>query len=98
MPPRRDEKRVSLGRYVPLALCLAATVAALLHVPGSLWAWALLAVAGALTLLGLYDLAQPAHAVRRNYPIVGNFRLQFESIPPLIRQYLIECDNEEAPF
>ncbi|HEX8669863.1 MAG TPA: FMN-binding glutamate synthase family protein [Allosphingosinicella sp.] len=36
--------------------------------------------------------------MRRNYPIIGNLRWLFESIRPEIRQYLIEGDNEEAPF
>ncbi|HYW16460.1 MAG TPA: FMN-binding glutamate synthase family protein [Allosphingosinicella sp.] len=98
MPPRRDEKRFSLGRYVPLALCMAATVAAAFAVPGSRWAWAVLVVAGALTLLGLYDLAQPYHSVRRNYPVIGNLRWLFESVRPEIRQYLLEGDNEQSPF
>ena len=101
MPPRRDEKRFSPGRYVPLALCAAAAAAAAaaaLHAPRSLWPWALLAVAGGLTLVGLNDLVQRAHAVRRNYPIVGNFRWLFEAIRPEIRQYLIEGDNDAAPF
>ncbi|HYI40440.1 MAG TPA: FMN-binding glutamate synthase family protein [Allosphingosinicella sp.] len=98
MPPRRDEKRFSLGRYLPFLLCVAATAAAILYGPRSPWAWAGLAVAAGLTLLGLYDLAQRSHSVRRNYPIVGNFRWLFESIRPEIRQYLIEGDNDEAPF
>jgi glutamate synthase domain-containing protein 2 len=98
MPPRRDEKRFSLGRYLPLVLCVATTAIALLYAPGRPWLWAVLAIAGALTLLGLYDLAQPFHSVRRNYPIIGNFRWLFESIRPEIRQYLIEGDNEQSPF
>ncbi|HYG49234.1 MAG TPA: FMN-binding glutamate synthase family protein [Allosphingosinicella sp.] len=96
--PRRDEKRVSLGRYLPLLLCLAAAAAAALASPGRPWLWAVLAVAGGLSLLGLYDLVQPRHSVRRNYPVTGNFRWLFESIRPEIRQYLIEGDNEQAPF
>ncbi|MEO7827328.1 MAG: FMN-binding glutamate synthase family protein, partial [Allosphingosinicella sp.] len=101
MPPRRDEKRFSPGRYVPLVLCAAAAavaVAAALYSPRSLWPWTALAVAGGLTLLGVYDLVQSAHSVRRNYPIIGNFRWLFEAIRPEIRQYLIEGDNDAAPF
>ena len=95
---RRTEKRFSLGRFVPFALCVAATAAAALFLSRSPWTWAVLLVGGALTLLGLYDLAQRSHAVRRNYPVVGNLRWLFESIRPEIRQYLIEGDNDEAPF
>ena len=60
--------------------------------------WIVFLVGGALTLLGFYDLVQRSHAVRRNYPIIGNLRWLFESIRPEIRQYLIEGENEQAPF
>ena len=98
MSRRRFEKRFSVRRYIPLLLCVAAVGLAALSSPRSAWTWAVLLLGGALTLLGLYDLAQPAHAVRRNYPIIGNLRWLFESIRPEIRQYLIEGDNEQAPF
>jgi glutamate synthase domain-containing protein 2 len=101
MPGRPHEKRISLGRYVPFLLCVAAAgaagLAALLE-PGRGWAWPVLVLFGALTLLGLYDLFQSDHALRRNYPITGNFRWLFEAIRPQIRQYLVEADNEQTPF
>ena len=71
---------------------------AAIYLPRSTWFWFVLLLACALTLLGLYDLAQRSHAVRRNYPIIGNLRWLFESIRPEIRQYLIEGDNDQAPF
>jgi glutamate synthase domain-containing protein 2 len=49
-------------------------------------------------LLGLYDLTQRPHSLRRNYPITANFRWLFEAVRPQIRQYLIEGDNEQSPF
>src|SRR3546814_10349402 len=48
--------------------------------------------------LGVYDLLQTSHAIRRNYPIVGNIRWLVESIRPELRQYLFESDTEAAPF
>jgi glutamate synthase domain-containing protein 2 len=95
---RQNEKQVSLGRYIPLILSIAATTYAALFMPRSTWTWIVLVVGGALTLLGLFDLMQRSHAVRRNYPIIGNLRWLFESVRPEIRQYLIEGENEEAPF
>jgi glutamate synthase domain-containing protein 2 len=83
---------------MPFVLCIIATGSAALMATGSAWAWIFLLVSGSLTLLGLYDLVQRSHAVRRNYPIIGNLRWLFESIRPEIRQYLIEGENEQAPF
>lgn len=53
---------------------------------------------GVLALIGLFDLAQPVHSIRRNYPIIGRMRWFFEDIRPEIRQYLIEDDHEQLPF
>lgn len=52
----------------------------------------------ALVALGVRDLAQDKKSVLRNYPIVGHLRYLIESIRPEIRQYIIEGDNEKAPF
>ena len=55
-------------------------------------------IAGALSLVGIYDLSQKHHSLKRNYPILANFRFFFEMIRPEIRQYLLESDNEAVPF
>ena len=49
-------------------------------------------------MLGLYDVVQQRHSVRRNYPVTGILRWLLEGIRPQIRQYLIESDNEQSPF
>lgn len=61
--------------------------------------------AGALGLLGLLlfamgvqDLLQTQHAVRRNYPITGRLRYALETVRPEIRQYFFESDDEKLPF
>jgi len=95
---REHERRLTPGRYLPLAICLAATIFAATRAAYSTAMLVTAIVAGALTLLGFYDLVQRSHAVRRNYPIIGNLRWLFEAIRPEIRQYLIEGENEEAPF
>ncbi len=75
-----------------LACSLAAAVLASLlwAVPAALFA--------ILTLVGLWDFAQPRQAIRRNYPVIAHFRFFFEFIRPEIRQYFIEADNEHLPF
>lgn len=60
--------------------------------------WWLVAVSGALTVVGLVDLLQTKRALRRNYPILAHFRFFFESIRPEIRQYFLEDDMEAQPF
>jgi len=86
-----------LTRFTALVLCVICTVVSGLYLPQP-WAMPLFAVSGSLALVGLYDLAQPGHSVRRNYPIIGRLRWFFEEIRPAIRQYLIEADNDETPF
>jgi len=52
----------------------------------------------ALTALGVRDLLQTRHSIRRNYPILGNLRFFFEFIRPELRQYIVESDTEARPF
>ncbi|WP_242416515.1 FMN-binding glutamate synthase family protein [Sphingomonas panni] len=86
-----------LTRFTALGACLVATVVAAVYLPAA-WAIPVFVAGSALSLAGLYDLAQPLHSVRRNYPIIGRLRWVFEEIRPEIRQYLIEDDNDKTPF
>ncbi len=52
----------------------------------------------AISLLGVWDVLQPRHAILRNYPVIGHMRWLFEGIRPEIRQYLIESERDEEPF
>ncbi|MGB6242104.1 MAG: FMN-binding glutamate synthase family protein [Castellaniella sp.] len=52
----------------------------------------------ALSILGVYDLNQTRHAIRRNYPVIGNLRFLFEFIRPEVRQYFFEDDTLKLPF
>ena len=61
------------------------------------WLWPLLFF-GFLALVGLNDLRQEKHTLRRNYPLLAWWRYFLESIGPEIRQYFIESDNDERPF
>ncbi|MFA5678354.1 MAG: FMN-binding glutamate synthase family protein [Pseudomonas sp.] len=86
------------NRYTFFVLCILVTLLSLPFLGSIAWLWPLTLVAGALSLLGVYDLLQTRHAVRRNYPILGNVRYLVESFRPEIRQYLIESDTEQLPF
>lgn len=86
-------------RHTAFYFVIAATVFFLmLGITGSTW-WLLPAgVFAALVILGIIDLRQTAHAIRRNYPVIGNIRFLFEYIRPEIRQYFFEDDTEKTPF
>ena len=91
--------RLFAPRYLPLivsALIFPLSLYQSLHSEGPGW-W-LVAVSGALTVIGIVDLVQNKHALNRNYPILAHFRYFFESIRPEIRQYFLEDDTEATPF
>jgi glutamate synthase domain-containing protein 2 len=75
---------------VPLAL-----LAGALRWPGLLWAFV---AVGPLVVIGYIDALQRRQAVRRNYPIVGNFRYLFEAIRPEINQYFVESNTDGVPY
>ncbi|WP_439884641.1 FMN-binding glutamate synthase family protein [Pseudomonas syringae] len=62
------------------------------------WLWPFTLLTAVLSVVGIIDLLQSRHSVRRNYPILGNIRYAVEAIRPEIRQYLLESDSEALPF
>lgn len=63
--------------------------------PQTLWLFMLI---GPLVLLGVYDIIQKKHTIRRNFPLIGRFRYLLESIRPEIMQYFVETDTEGKPL
>ena len=88
-------ERWSLRRFIPFVLLVGGLSWAFLW---STWPSIVQLILLAVVALGTYDLYQRQHSVLRNYPLTGHFRWLFEAVRPQIRQYLIEGDNEEAPF
>ncbi len=85
-------------RYLPWLLT-GITTLLLLGLPHLAAGWRWLGLVSLLLFaLGLLDLWQPTHAVRRNYPILGNLRFILEYIRPEIRQYFVEDDITPTPF
>jgi glutamate synthase domain-containing protein 2 len=87
-----------LSRYSCFAFCLVFTFIGLYLFERIDWLWPFTLVTAILTLIGLYDLRQTQHSVRRNYPVIGNLRYLIEHVRPEIRQYLLEGDDDELPF
>ena len=86
-----------LSRYAFFAFCVLFTLGSLPFLDHE-WLWPFTLLGAVLSLIGIGDLLQKRHAVRRNYPILGNIRYLVEGIRPEIRQYLLEGDAEQLPF
>ena len=90
----------NLGRYATLVLCVLVFLFEADH------GWrhhrldheAIGAAALLLVVIGVHDLFQRRHSILRNYPVLGHIRWLVEMIRPEIRQYLLEADEDAAPF
>ncbi len=86
-------------RYAALALSVLGLPLFGLLIPfGGLWALIPFAVCALLTGLGVWDLVQTSHSLKRNYPILANLRYLLEKVRPEIRQYFLESDVDGSPF
>ena len=63
--------------------------------PAGLWS---LIVIAPLLFIGIKDIFNNTHAIRKNFPILGNLRYFFEKIRPEIMQYFVETDREGRPI
>lgn len=59
--------------------------------------WALIIIVP-LVVMGVYDMMQAKHAIRRNFPLLGRLRYTMETLRPAIQQYFIENDLNGRPF
>ena len=61
----------------------------------AIWALALIAP---VIVLGVLDMLQTKHTIRRLYPFFGRFRYLLESVRPEIQQYFVESDTSGTPI
>ena len=75
-------------------------VSLLVSVIGCFWppVWWSFVLFGPLIVVGISDITQKKHAIKRNFPIIGNLRYLLEKIRPEIMQYFVETDTEGKPF
>jgi len=85
-------------RYAAIWFSLAGTLVFGLLIPLHPLFLVPFAVCGVLTLIGVWDMVQTKHSLRRNYPILANIRFMLEKIRPEIRQYFLESDMDGTPF
>lgn len=48
--------------------------------------------------IGVHDMLQSAHSLRRNFPLVSRGRWMLEFARPFLRQYLFESETDGAPI
>lgn len=84
-------------KYFILVAALLVSLVGLLSLfwPALLW---LLMIILPVTLLGICDMRQTKHALRRNFPVVGHVRWITEYIRPYLRQYLFESETDGVPI
>lgn len=85
------------ARQIFFILCFAAPAAVLAL--GLMWppfTWLLVLVVP-LILLGIFDILQTQHTLRRIYPVIGWIRYLFEAIRPEIQQYFVESETNGMP-
>ncbi|MCP4441871.1 MAG: FMN-binding glutamate synthase family protein [Aureispira sp.] len=84
------------GKFIAGSILILAAIGAgayfSLHV---LWS---LILFGPLIFMGVYDMIQTKHALRKNFPLLGRMRYFLEAIRPGIYQYFIESDLNGRPF
>lgn len=51
-----------------------------------------------IILVGIMDLNQTKHSLKKNFPVIGRMRWWAEWMRPKVYQYFIESDTDGAPF
>ncbi|WP_406827929.1 FMN-binding glutamate synthase family protein [Microbulbifer sp. ARAS458-1] len=69
-----------------------------LQIFAMLFAFGLVVLVLYVVYLYLSDISQSKQAIRRNFPVLGRFRYQFEHLGEFFRQYFFALDREEMPF
>ncbi|MEO7432234.1 MAG: FMN-binding glutamate synthase family protein [Dokdonella sp.] len=86
------------SRYLAFVASVVVLILAVLAWQDGRTAKAVAIVSAVLVVIGIADLAQSRSTLRRNYPLLCHVRFFFEMVRPMLRQYVVESDNEEAPF
>src|SRR5262245_11825046 len=85
-------------RFAALGASLVGSAVFAVLIPYNVVFIALFALCAILSAIGVWDLLQSKHSVRRNYSILANIRFMLEKIRPEIRQYFLESETDGTPF
>ncbi len=82
--------------FITLTIIILGGIGALaLAYPPILWTLILVIP---LIIMGIMDMTQTQHTIKKNFPVIGRFRYLLESIRPEIMQYFVETDTEGRPI
>ncbi len=84
----------------PLFILLSITYLVVLVVISFFWSpilWTLILFAP-LILVGISDITQKKHSIKKNFPVIGQLRYVLEKFRPEIMQYFVETDTEGTPI
>jgi glutamate synthase domain-containing protein 2 len=59
--------------------------------------WTLVLI-GPLVFIGITDMLQDKHTIKKNFPVIGHGRYLLEKVRPEIMQYFVETDTEGRPI
>src|SRR5687768_13032066 len=59
--------------------------------------WSLVLI-GPIILVGIMDIFQTSHTIKRNFPVIGRMRYWAEWLRPKIYQYFVESDTDGTPY
>lgn len=76
-------------------LVILSSILFFMFLPSALWT---LFITLPIVVIGLRDVTQNTQAIRKNFPVLGNFRYLFEEIRPEINQYFVESNTDGRPF
>ena len=80
------------------AIVISGGIVALAYFTNQPYWYCLFILFGPLILLGLRDVMQSKHAIRKNFPVIGNLRYFMEAISPEIQQYFVERRTDGSPI
>ena len=86
-----------MRKHFVFTAVIALVITALLFVIWPPTSW-LLVILIPVIAVGIYDLIQTKHALRRNFPVVSHGRWVVEFIRPYLRQYLFESETDGVPI
>ncbi|MCK5677525.1 MAG: FMN-binding glutamate synthase family protein, partial [Flavobacteriaceae bacterium] len=83
-------------KFIILSIVLIVVTVTIAQVWTPIW-WSFIVI-GPLILMGIIDMIQKKHAIRRNFPVLGRMRYLLEAIRPEIMQYFVETDTQGRPI